>query len=113
MRPLVSRSAVVVAILVLAAAVAVSAPLGRSIVAQSNAVQPIGKTGEALHSQPVASPIATPSAQSPVATARAQTPATRVSAAPPRVAVGTRQFGLINQDRAAARLPALPWDACP
>src|SRR3989454_9214864 len=110
MRPLVSRSAVVVAILVLAAAVAVSAPLGRSIVAQSNAVQPIGKTGEALHSRPVASPTATPSAQSAVATAQA--PTTRVSTAPPRVAVGTGQWGLINQDRAAAGLPALRWNAC-
>src|SRR2546430_7926706 len=112
MRPLVSRSAVVLAILALAGAVAVSAPLGRSIVAQSNAVQPMGKTGEALHSQRVAAPIATPSAQSPVATARAQPPATRVSAAPPRVAAGTGQWGLINQDRAAAGLPALRWNAC-
>src|SRR2546422_2855032 len=112
MRPLVSRSAVVVAILVLAAAVAVSAPLGHSIVAQSNAVLPIGTTGVALHSRPIASPTATPSAQSAVATARAQAPTTRTSAAPPRVAVGTGQWGLINQDRAAADLPALRWNAC-
>src|SRR5438093_9340973 len=112
MRLLISRTAVVTAILALAGAVAVSAPLGRLIVAQSNAVQPIGKTGVALHSRPIASPTATASAQSAAVAARAQTPTTRVSTAPPRVAVGTGQWGLIIQDRAAAGLPALRWNAC-
>src|SRR5438093_2848712 len=112
MRLLISRTAVVTAILALAGAVAVSAPLGRLIVAQSNAVRPIGKTGVAVHSRPGASPIATPSAQSAAAAARAQTPTPRVSTAPPRVAVGTGQWGLINQDRAAAGLPTLRWNAC-
>src|SRR5437773_4438592 len=112
MRPLISRSAVVTATLALAGAVAVSAPLGHSIVAQSNAVQPIGKTGVALHSRPVGSPTATPSAQSAAVVTLAQSPTTRVSTAPPRVAVGTGQWGLINQDRAAAGLPPLGWNAC-
>src|SRR5438094_6328472 len=113
MRLLVSRTAVVAAMLVLAAAVAVSAPLGPSIVAQSNAVQPIGKTGVALHSRPIASPTATPAAQSPAATAPARAPATRpTSAARSHVAIGTGQWGLINQDRAATGLPALQWNAC-
>src|SRR5207247_11088589 len=111
MRLLISRTAIVTAILAVAGAVAVSAPLGHSIVAQSNAVQPIGKTGVALHSRPVASPIATPSAQSAAAAARAQTPTTRVSTAPPRAAVGTGQWGLTKQHRAAAGLTALRWNA--
>src|SRR5437773_2535328 len=112
MRLLISITVVVTAILALAGAVAVSAPLGRLIVAKSNAVQPIGKTGVALHSRLVASPTATPSAQSAAVAARAQTPTTRVPTAPQRVAVGTGQWGLINQDRAAAGLPALRWNAC-
>jgi|SRR2546422_1130760 len=112
MRLLVSRTAVAIAILILAGAVAVSAPLGLSIVAQSTTNQPFGKIHQALDTLPVASPTATPSAQFAAAAARAQTPATRVSAAPPRVAVGTGQWGLINQDRAAAGLPALRWNAC-
>ena len=99
--------------LVLAAAVAVSAPLGHSLVAQSTALQPIGKTRQALHTLPIASPTATPAAQSPAATAPARAPATRpTSAAHPHVAMGTGQWGLINQDRAAAGLPALRWNAC-
>src|SRR5438093_12486424 len=113
MRLLISRTAVVTAILALAGAVAVSAPLGRLLVAQSNAVQPIGKTGVALHSRPIASPTATPAAQSPAATAPARAPATRPAlTARPHVAMGTGQWGLINQDRAAAGLPALRWNAC-
>src|SRR5438067_13514697 len=108
MRLLVSRTAMVAAMLVLAAAVAVSAPLGHSLVAQSSALQPIGKTRQAPHTLPIASPTATPAAQSPAAKAPAQSPATRpTSAARPQVAVGTGQWGLINQDRAAASLPAL------
>src|SRR5438093_12823917 len=113
MRLLVSRTAVVAAMLVLAAAVAVSAPLGHSLVAQSTALQPIGKTRQPLHTLPIASPTATPAAQSPVGTAPAQAPATRpTSAARPHIAMGTGQWGLINQDRAAAGLPALRWNTC-
>jgi len=80
---------------------------------QSTAIPPIGKVSPALHRQPIESPAATPSAQSPVATARAQTPTTRpASTARPHVAIGTGQWGLINQDRAAAGLPPLQWNAC-
>src|SRR5438067_13049652 len=108
MRPLVSRTAIVAAMLILAAAVAVSAPLGHSLVAHSTALQPIGKTRQPLHTLPIASPTAAPAAQPPAATVPAQAPATRpTSAARPHVAMGTGQWGLVNQDRAAAGLPAL------
>src|SRR5438067_11908219 len=108
MRPLVSRTAIVAAMLILAAAVAVSAPLGHSLVAQSTALQPIGKARQPLHTMPIASPTAAPAAQLPAATVPAQAPATRPkSAARPHVAMGTGQWGLINQDRAAAGLPTL------
>src|SRR5256712_7053972 len=113
MRLLVSRTAVVTAMLALAGAVAVSAPLGRSMVAQSTATQPIGKIRQAPHSLPIASPTATPSAQLTVAISPAQTPTTRPALPTrPAVAIGTGQWGLINQDRAAAGLPALRWNAC-
>src|SRR2546422_3205243 len=113
MRLLVSRTAVVTAMLALAGAVAVSAPLGRSMVAQSTATQPIGKVRQAPHSRPIAPPTATPSAQLPVAISPAQTPTTRPALPTrPAVAIGTGQWGLINQDRAAAGLPALRWNAC-
>src|SRR3989441_1961786 len=113
MRLLVSRTAVVTAMLALAGAVAVSAPLGRSMVAQSTATQPIGEIRKAPHSLPIASPTATPSAQLPVAISPAQTPTTRPALPTrPAVAIGTGQWGLINQDRAAAGLPALRWNAC-
>jgi len=99
--------------LALAGAVAVSAPLGRSVVAQSTATQPIGKIRQAPHSLPISSPTAMPSAQSPVAISPAPTPTTRPApAARPAVAIGTGQLSLINQDRAAAGLPALRWNAC-
>src|SRR5438876_10836225 len=111
MRLLASRTAGLTVILVLAGAVAVSAPLGHSMAGQSTAIPPIGKVSPALHRQPIESPAATPSAQSPVATARAQTPTTRpASTARPHVAIGTGQWGLINQDRAAAGLPPLQWN---
>ena len=56
----------------------------------------------------------------PPPSAQPQTIATRVSrgtvqpkpAAPPRVAVGTGQWGLINQDRQAAGLAPLQWSPC-
>ena len=113
MRLLVSRAVIIAAMLVLAAAVAVTAPLGHSLVAQSTALQPIGKDRQPLHTLPIASPTATPAAPSPAATAPAQAPATRpTAAARPHVAMGTGQWGLINQDRAAAGLPALRWNAC-
>src|SRR5207302_11330088 len=106
---LVSRTAVVTAMLALAGAVAVSAPLGRSMVAQSMATQPIGKIRQAPHSLPISSP----TAQSPVAISPAPTPTTRPApAARPAVAIGTGQLSSINQDRAAAGLPALRWNAC-
>ena len=83
------------------------------MVAQSTATQPIGKIRQAPHSLPIASPTATPSAQLPVAISPAQTPTTRPALPTrPAVAIGTGQWGLINQDRAAAGLPALRWNAC-
>src|SRR5207247_1000124 len=79
----------------------------------STALQPIGKTRQPLHTLPIASPTATPAAQSPTAIAPAPAPTTRPApAARPHVAIGTGQWGLINQDRAAAGLPALRWNAC-
>ena len=113
MRLLASRTVGVTAMLVLAGAVAVSAPLGHSMAGQSTAIPPIGKVSQALHRQPIASPAATPSAQSPVVTAPTRAPAPRpASTAQAHVAIGTGQWGLINQDRAAAGLPPLRWNAC-
>jgi len=110
MRLLASRTVGVTAMLVLAGAVAVSAPLGHSMAGQSTAIPPIGKVS---HRQPIESPAATPSAQSPVVTAPTRAPAPRpASTAQAHVAIGTGQWGLINQDRAAAGLPALRWNAC-
>src|SRR5207237_2515306 len=51
--------------------------------------------------------------QQPASTTPATPPATRpTSAAHPHVAMGTGQWGLINQDRAAAGTSALRWNAC-
>jgi uncharacterized protein YkwD len=55
-------------------------------------------------------PPATPSAQSQAMAARVRPkPA---PAAPPKVTVGTGQWGLINQDRQAAGLAPLQWSPC-
>src|SRR5438046_10738580 len=101
MRLLVSRTAIVAAMLVLAAAVAVSAPLGHSLVAQSTALQPIGKTRQPLHTLPIASPTAMPAAESAAATAPAPAPTTRPApASRPLVAIGTGLWGVIDKERA-------------
>src|SRR5947207_11258103 len=103
MRLLVSRTAIVAAMLVLAAAVAVSAPLGHSLVAQSTALQRIGKPPQPPHTLPIASPTATPAAQSPAATTPARAPATRpTSAAHPHVTMDTGPCSLTDKHRAAA-----------
>src|SRR5438876_4547788 len=113
MRLLASRTAGLTVILVLAGAVAVSAPLGHSMAGQSTAIPPIGKVSQALHRQPIESPAATPSDQRPVVAAPTRAPAPRpASTTQAHVAIGTGQWGLINQDRAAAGLPPLRWNAC-
>jgi len=57
-------------------------------------------------------PPATPSAQSQAMAARVRPKPAPAPAAPPKVTVGTGQWGLINQDRQAAGLAPLQWSPC-
>jgi uncharacterized protein YkwD len=59
--------------------------------------------------------VPTPSAQPQAVVApvvRSQVPPKRAPTPPPRTAMGTGQWGLINQDRQAAGLAPLQWSPC-
>jgi uncharacterized protein YkwD len=96
------------------------APQQHELLAQSASIThfPIPDTVPALEPIPwrLARSLATPSPQ-PQAIAAPRVRATaratvRPKPAPTHVAVGTGQWGLINQDRQAAGLAPLQWNAC-
>jgi uncharacterized protein YkwD len=96
-----------------------SAPPRRALLAQSAASTMIQQISDREPDPPRqrVRPTPTPSEQPQVVAARvAQGTAGRkpapAPAAPPQVAVGTGQWGLINQDRQAAGLAPLQWSAC-
>jgi uncharacterized protein YkwD len=126
MRPLLFRGATVGLILLAAVTIGYAAPQQRSaqpqqaLLAQSAASTTIAQisdpASELLPSQ-VARRTPTPSAPPQRVAGRApQGPArpkpAPAPAAPPQVAVGTGQWGLINQDRHAAGLAPLQWSPC-
>jgi uncharacterized protein YkwD len=119
MRPLLSRGGLVGVILLAVLVVGHSAPPQHALLAQSASITrlPIPDTVPELEPIPrrLARLLPTPSAQpvvaAPVLRATARPKAAAIPA-PPRVAVGTGQWGLINQDRQAAGLAPLQWSPC-
>jgi uncharacterized protein YkwD len=126
MRPLLFRGATVGLILLAAVTIGYAAPQQRSaqpqqaLLAQSAAsttIAQISDPASELLPRQVARRTPTPSAPpQPVAGRAPQGPArpkpAPAPAAPPQVAVGTGQWGLINQDRHAAGLAPLQWSPC-
>ena len=109
------RMAGIAVALAFAAAVAWRpAAFGHPLTAQSMAAPPNAQVREPAHRPPRTPTVsAVPTVASAGSTARAVASAPRTGAVPlPRVAVGSGQLGLINQDRAAAGLPPLRWNAC-
>src|SRR5438105_2317097 len=117
MRPLLSRGALLGVMLLAVVAIGRAAPPQHELLAQSASIKrlPISNSlSEPIEPQLLRRALLTPSAQ-PRATAAPlprATLRTRPAAAPPHVAVGTGQWGLINQDRLAAGLAPLQWSPC-
>jgi uncharacterized protein YkwD len=119
MRPLLSRGALVGVIVLAALVLGHPAQPQHALLAQSASITrlPIPDTVPELEPIPrrLARLLPTPSAQpqaiaAPVARATVRPrPAPK---APPQVAVGTGQWGMINQDRQAAGLAPLQWSPC-
>ena len=126
MRPLLPRGATVGLILLAAVTIGYAAPQQHSAQPQQALLpQPAASTTIAQISDPasellprqVARWTPTPSAQPQRVAGRVpQGPArpkpAPAPAAPPQVAVGSGQWGLINQDRQAAGLAPLQWSPC-
>jgi uncharacterized protein YkwD len=124
--PLLPRAATVGLILLAAVTIGYAAPQQRSaqpqqaLLAQSAAsttIAQISDPASELLPRQVARRTPTPSAPpQPVAGRVPQGPArpkpAPAPAAPPQVAVGSGQWGLINQDRQAAGLAPLQWSPC-
>ena len=108
------RTAGIVVMLAFAAAVARPPAFGHPMTAQSTASWPTVQIREPPHRPPRTPTVASASmAGTDSAAARPAAAPPRPAAVPlPRVAVGSGQLGLINQDRAAAGLPPLRWNAC-
>ena len=120
MRPLLSRSGLVGVMLLAVFVLGHSAPPQRALLAQSAPITrfPIPDTMPELEPIPrqLARLLATPSAQpqaiaAPVLRGKVRAKPGPIPA-PPRVAVGTGQWGLINRDRQAAGLAPLQWSPC-
>jgi uncharacterized protein YkwD len=108
MRLLIVRTAGIAVMLAFAGAVARPAAFGHPLTVQSMASRPTAQVREPPHRPP-----RIPTVASAVSIAGAASAASRPAAVPlPRVAVSAGQLGLINQDRAAAGLPPLRWNAC-
>jgi uncharacterized protein YkwD len=126
MRPLLSGGALVGVILLAAVAVGYRPPPQHSAAPQhallaqsatSTTILEISDPASELLPREVARSTPTPSAQPQVVAARvpqasAMPKPAIVPAAPAQVAVGTGQWGLINQDRQAAGLAPLQWSPC-
>ena len=114
MSPLLPRAAGAAGILVFAAAVAVSAPLGHPLTAQSS------KQTESVRSEPdrvprraTATPATSPTAVQPVPAVRPAVPVLQTARPVARqTVVGGGQLALINQDRVAAGLSPLLANGC-
>jgi uncharacterized protein YkwD len=117
MRLLLSRLAPAGALLAMAAALTQSAPARNTLVAQSASVVDVPQVRPISDAPRREDRPSVPAASTPPVTVAA---AARPAAAKPvtaakssgRVAVGTGQWGLINQDRAAAGLAPLQWSPC-
>ena len=119
MRTLLSRGGLVGVMLLAVLVLGHSASPQHALLAQSASITlAIPETGPELEPTPrqLARLLATPSPQlqaipAPAVRGTVRPRPARVSA-PPRVAVGTGQWGLINQDRQAAGLAPLQWSPC-
>jgi len=119
MRTLLSRGGLVGVMLLAVLVLGHSAPPQHALLAQSASITlPIPEAGPELEPIPrqLARLLATPSPQpqaipAPAVRGTVRPRPARVPA-PPRVAVGTGQWGLINQDRQAAGLAPLQWSPC-
>ena len=116
-----SRGALVVVMLLGVVAIGHANPPQHALVAQSATIKPlpISTLGpdERIPRRPPPRPTLEPSAQPQALVARVPQATIRpkrapVPVVPPKVAGGTGQWGLINQDRAAAGLAPLQWSPC-
>jgi uncharacterized protein YkwD len=115
MRLLMFRTAGIAVMLAFAGAVARPAAFGHPLAAQSTGSAPTAQVRERPHQPPRTPTVASavPTVASAASTAGTDSAAPRPAAVPlSRLAVGSGQLGLINQDRAAAGLPPLRWNAC-
>src|SRR2546429_7248971 len=119
MRTLLSRGGLVGVMLLAVLVLGHSASPQHALLVQSASITlAIPETGPELEPTPrqLARLLATPSPQSQAIPAPAVRGTVRPRPArvpaPPRVAVGTGQWGLINQDRQAAGLAPLQWSPC-
>jgi uncharacterized protein YkwD len=118
MKQLRSPTALVGGILLAVLVLVHPAPPQPKLLAQSASIAqfPVPDSGPKPDLTPPRRPRATPAPQLQATAApvgRATVRATvRAKPAPPHVAVGTGQWGLINQDRQAAGLAPLQWNAC-
>ena len=115
MRPLLSRGALVGVMLLAVVAIAQAAPPQHALLAQSASIRPLSIAD--LRSDPLPRraderPPPTPSAEAQTIVPRLPMATVRPKAPPPHAAVGTGQWGLINQDRQAAGLAPLLWNTC-
>jgi len=120
MRPLLLRGALAGVMLLTAGVAGQAAPPGHALLAQSASINalPIPDSGfEAIPRRPIGHSLFNPSVPPRVVAIQAPRATTRpkpapAPPAPPRLAVGTGQWGLINQDRQAAGMPPLQWSPC-
>src|ERR1700736_2875450 len=121
MRPLLSQGALVGAILLAALVLGNPAPPQHALLAHSASITrpPIPDTVPELEPIPrqLARLLTTPSAQpqtiaAPMARATVRPRPAHSPLTPPHIAVGSGQWGLINQDRQAAGLAPLQWSPC-
>jgi len=118
MSPLLSRGALVGVLLLTAVGAERAAPPQHALVAQSASVKsfPIADTGvEEIPPRLTAHSRVTSSVPPQVVAVRAPRATTRpkpVPPAQPRIAAGTGQWGLTNQNRNAAGLALLRWRPC-
>jgi uncharacterized protein YkwD len=122
MRHLLSRGALVGLMVLAVLVLGYPAPPQPALLAQSASIMRVSIPYTKPELEPIPRrlaprPLPTPSAPpqaiaAPVVRATVRPKPVPKPAAPPHVAVGTGQWGLINQDRQAAGLAPLQWNAC-
>lgn len=121
MRPLLSRGALVGAILLAVLVLGNPAPPRHALLVHSATLTGLPMPNTVAELEPSARQLArlltTPTAQpqaiaAPMARATARPKPAYAPVTPPRITDGTGQWGLINQDRQAAGLAALQWSPC-